>query len=343
MEFTPKKIRRGILLSVSVSILAIIALILFTQDDISLKVFTQIDMRYLLVAVYITFMFWFLKALKLRLLVVSMGGKVSLLRMFNIYLASAFVAHITPSSSGGLPFIIYFIHQEGLALGKSIAITVVDNIFNLFFYLVAGPLLLIAWGEYLKMSPLVSKLFYLALVLVIGFIVAVIVLIFNTHWAISMINWIGNFNFFKKFFSQEKLKKFNDYIEKEVKYFNEGMEILVKNKEDLFLIILYTILYWVFYLALPPVLLTGLGIDINIFPVVLALLVFNFIQPIIPTPGGSGGAELSMAYLFKFMVPGYILGVFVALWRFFIFYFSLIIGGILFIEIVKGTEFLGKN
>ena len=343
MELSRKKVRKGIILSVSVSIIAIIAVILYTQDDITLEIFTQIDIRYLLLAIYVTFMFWFIKSLKLRLLVISMGGKVSLSKMFNIYLASAFVAHITPSSSGGLPFIIYFIHREGLPLGKSIAITVLDNIFKLLFYLIAPPLLLVAWGEYLNMGPMISKLFYLALIIVVVFILAVIVLIFNTQWAISLINWIINFTFIKNFFTQDKLEKFKGYVEKEVKYFNKGLEILSTNKKDLFLVIFYTILYWIFYLLLPPILLKGLGINVKLFPVVLAQLVFNFIQPIIPTPGGSGGAELSIAYLFKFMVPGYILGIFVALWRFFIFYLSLIIGGILFIKIVKGTGFLAKD
>ena len=340
MELSRAKVKRGILLSVSVSIIAIIIVLIFTQDEFSFKAFTHIDIKYLFLAIYITLMFWFLKSLKLRLLVISMGGNISLLKMFNIYLASAFVAHITPSSSGGLPFVIYFIHREGLPLGKSIALTVLDNIFSLIFYLIAAPILLLAWGEYLNLGPVIGDLFHIALILVIGFILAVIVLIFNTQLALTFINWLTSFSFIKNLFPEKKLAGFREYIKKEVDFFNEGLEILSKNKKDLFLIIIYTILYWLFYLTLPLVLLRGLGVNVGFPPVILAQLVFNFIQPIIPTPGGSGGAELSIAYLFKFMVPSYLLGIFVALWRFFVFYISLIVGGILFVKVVQGTEFL---
>jgi len=69
--------------------------------------------------------------------------------------------------------------------------------------------------------------------------------------------------------------------------------------------------------------------------VILAQLIFILFRPLIPTPGGSGGTELGFAYLFKFMIPNYFLGIFVALWQFFMFYVSLVIGGVLFIHLLK--------
>ncbi len=337
MDLSQIQVKKGILLSVGISILAIITVISFTRDDFSLQVFTHIDINYLLLALIITFLFWLIKSLKLRLLVRSLGGSVPLLKIFNIYLASAFIAHVTPSSSGGLPFIIYFIHREGLPVGKSTALTVIDSIFNLLFYLIVAPLLLVAWGEYMRFGPQITKLFYLALFLVTGFILLIIFLIFNSHLAISFLDWLVSLSFVKKIIGEEICVHIKAYVQKEINYFNEGLEILIQKKKELFMVILYTILYWLVYLMLPPVLLRGLGARIEIVPVILAQLVFNFIYPLIPTPGGSGGAELGIAYLFKFMVPNYILGIFVALWRFFSFYLSLIVGGILFVRLMGKT------
>ncbi|MFW6238874.1 MAG: flippase-like domain-containing protein, partial [Halanaerobiales bacterium] len=125
-------------------------------------------------------------------------------------------------------------------------------------------------------------------------------------------------------------------------FFREGMGILLTSKKALLLVFLSTVAYWFFYLSLAPVLLDGLGVDIPLPPVILAQILFNFIQPLFPTPGGSGGAELGFAYLFKFMLPNHLLGIFVAIWRFFIFYTSLLAGGIFFVKLVRDTDFFQR-
>jgi len=65
-------------------------------------------------------------------------------------------------------------------------------------------------------------------------------------------------------------------------------------------------------------------------------VVFYFILPFMPTPGGSGTAEMGFASLFSFFVPLHLLVLFVGAWRFIVFYFNLCIGAIvLLVEIKK--------
>ncbi len=340
MELSRKQIKRGIILSVSVSIVALLLVMLLTRENLTLKTFTRVRVSYLIAAAVITLVFWTLKTLKLKVLARSLGGRISFSKLFSIYVASAFVAHVTPSSSGGLPFMVYFVHRERLPLGKSTALSVFENMSNVIFYMVIAPVLLLVWGNHLHLGSVITRLFYIAVVLVIIFIIVSFVLVFNTHLALVFVNWLTGLGLVNKIFSRESLEKFKNFIETEINYFNQGFQLLIKKKKQLVLLIFYTILYWLFYLSIAPVLLLGLGLKVAVPPVILAQLVFNFIQPVIPTPGGSGGAELSFAYLFKFMVPGPLLGVFVALWRFFIFYASLIVGGICFIQLVQGTDYL---
>lgn len=343
MGISRETIKRGIIYSVSISIVALVIVMLSTQSELTLKAFGRINTDYLVMAAVIMIIFWILKSLKLQVLIRALGGRVLFHKVFGIYLASAFVAHVTPSSVGGLPFQIYFLHKEGIQLGKTTALTVLDGMLTFIVFMVSTPILLLIWGEYLNLGPKITGLFYLAILLVILFIVASLILIFNAHLAKVFINWVIGLRFVKRFFKEESLTKFKNFLEKEIDYFNDGIRLLAGSKRDMFLVIIYTVLYWVFYLSLAPVLLKGLGVEVAIPPVILAQLVFNFIQPIIPTPGGSGGAELGFAYLFKFMVPGYLLGIFVAIWRFFMFYSSLIIGGIYFIYLVQGTDYLDRK
>lgn len=343
MGLKRETIKRGIAFSVSISVLTLIAVMLWTQSDFSLRTFSRFKSDYLILASALTISFWILKSLKLQVLVNVLGSGVAFHRVFSIYLASAFVAHVTPSSFGGLPFQIYFLHREGLPLGKTTALTVLDGMLTFIFFMVATPFLLLIWGEHLNVGPKLAGLFYIAVILLVLFVCVSLILIFNAGLAKTFINWLTGLNWLKKAFSKDKLAGFRRFVKIEVDLFNDGIRIMAAEKRGLFLVILYTTFYWCAYLAMAPVLLLGLGLEVAIPPVILAQLVFNFIQPIIPTPGGSGGAELGFAYLFQFMVPPSLLGVFVAIWRFFMFYTSLVVGGLYFVHLVQGTDYLDND
>jgi uncharacterized membrane protein YbhN (UPF0104 family) len=88
--------------------------------------------------------------------------------------------------------------------------------------------------------------------------------------------------------------------------------------------------YWALYLAIAPVTMVGLGVKVPVVRTLLAQIVFNIAQPFIPTPGGSGGSEIGFAFLFQSVVPRPRLPLFVSTWRFFTYYASLAVGGLLF-------------
>jgi len=210
-------------------------------------------------------------------------------------------------------------------------------------FMLSTPIFLLLWGDYLNLGPKITVFFYLAILIFILFMVICLVVIFHVQIAIVVIEWITKLRVVKKLFSQRSLWRFRKLLKREITYFNEGIRLLINSKRDLLLMIIYSLFYWLLFLGLAPVILMGLGVKVPIPPVILAQLIFNFIQPIIPTPGSSGGAELGFAYLFKFMLPGYLLGIFVVIWRFFMFYSSLIIGGILFIQLVRDSEYLNNG
>ncbi len=340
MGISSQQIKKGVILSVSVSVTALLIVMIFSESELNLGSFTKLNFNYFILAGILTVVFWLFRALKLQVLIRAMNGEIKLKNIFGIYLASAFVSHVTPSSFGGLPFQIYFLHKEGLPLGKTTALSVLDSMLTIIFFMISTPFLLVIWGGQLHLGPKIQSVFYLTIILLTIFILVSLVLIFNTGRAKVFLNWLVSRRLAKSLFKDKSLLKFISFLEREIDFFNEGIRILSGSWQNMSLAIIYTILYWVFYLSLAPVLLVGLGVKIAIPPIIIAQLVFNFIQPVIPTPGGSGGAELGFAYLFKFMVPGNLLGVFVVIWRFFMFYLSLIIGSIYFVLIVRGTDFV---
>ena len=88
----------------------------------------------------------------------------------------------------------------------------------------------------------------------------------------------------------------------------------------------YTMIFWGTFFTIAPIVLWGIGITFNLAHVLLLQVIFYFILPYMPTPGGSGAAEVGFASLFSFFVPHFLLGLFVTAWRFIFFYLNLIIG-----------------
>jgi glycosyltransferase 2 family protein len=340
MVLTWKKVIRGIFFSLTVSVVSILLINILSQSNLSLKMFYRINPFYLIIAALITFSFWLMKSLKLRVLAHTLGLNLSIYRVFSIYIASVFVANVTPSSTGALPFQIFFLYKEGLPLGKTTVLTVLDAVITFLFFLIITPVLILNWGMNIKFGVDITQYLYIAVIIVLVFIAFIIILIFNTHIASLLLNKILGIRLLEKILSKERVQNLKLFMEREINYFNEGLSLLLRSKEDILMVLVYTGFYVFFYLSLAPVLLRGLGVSISISSVVLGQLVFNIIQPLIPTPGGSGLAELGFAYLFKFMVPAYLLGIFVLLWRFFMFYLSLSIGGLYFIYLVRGSGYL---
>lgn len=103
MIISRKQIKKGIMLSVSFSIIALIIVMVLTQNDLAFKGLVRVELKYLFLALLITFLYWLMKTFKLKILTTAMGARISTYKVFSIYLASSFLAHVTPLASGGLP------------------------------------------------------------------------------------------------------------------------------------------------------------------------------------------------------------------------------------------------
>jgi len=147
-----------------------------------------------------------------------------------------------------------------------------------------------------------------------------------------------------KFFKKEKILHSTDKIIFETKEFHKSFNLLKENWVKILLSVLYTTVFWGIFFVIAPLILRGFNINFNLSHILLMQVIFYFILPFMPTPGGSGTSEVGFASLFYFFVPHHLLGLFVGVWRFIIFYFNLSIGIIvLLVEIKKLKKKRGKN
>jgi uncharacterized protein (TIRG00374 family) len=138
-----------------------------------------------------------------------------------------------------------------------------------------------------------------------------------------------------KFSKKETISHFFDRVILEINEYHKSFYLLKENWIKLLLSILYTIIFWGTLFLIAPLLLWGFNLSFNFSHVLAMQVVFYFILPFMPTPGGSGTAEMGFASLFSFFVPLHLLVLFVGAWRFIVFYFNLCIGAIVLLVEIK--------
>jgi uncharacterized protein (TIRG00374 family) len=117
--------------------------------------------------------------------------------------------------------------------------------------------------------------------------------------------------------------------------------VIKTGKYQFLLNVLLSGLNWICKFSVITVLL--MGFDIPTQPVTFFLFqwIILVIMTIMPTPGGAGGAETTFYFMFSSFVPGGILGIVTAGWRFITFYFLLIVCSLLFL--ILGAHSVGRR
>ncbi len=337
MKLSRRSLRKGLILSIAISVAGILLLLTFTKDDLSAESLLSVEGAYILGAFIAILGSWISKSIRLQHLCRGMGYSPSVFYLFKVFLTAAFVAHVTPSTSGGIPVQIYLLHKWGIPLGKSSALSLLDSMLTTAFFIAAGSVLLFLWRRNLSLSPEVSVIMNFAIAVIFLLVLLFFAVFFNQRLLKSIISWVDRSQFLARLFGKDRMNRFSKWLDDEFRLFREGMDSLLSTgRRNFAWAIFYTLLYWIFYLAIAPIILLGLNVKVNLVRVLLAQIVFNIVQPFIPTPGGSGGSEVGFAYLFRGVVPRGKIGIFVGAWRFFTFWASLIVGGFFFMRFFRG-------
>lgn len=269
---------------------------------------------------------WLSKAFRIYVITRGIGQKITLGDCFQIYLATCFVSHITPFNAGGTPLEVYLLHKKGLSFGRATAVTTIDlGLHSIVYLLILIGTFSLNVGFLKQMGFLEEGLIWKALavitlILVIG---GILYLLIRLRWSKKISLFIAKKGWLKG-------------LQQELFLFKEGSQLLIKsNWSAMFKAVMASISYWLFYLLLAPLILLAMGKTVNFFGLMYSQLFFNVAQAIIPTPGGSGGAEVLLSYLFHGITGDQGLGLFVLLWRIYTFFSSLLVGGFFFWRLTR--------
>ncbi|MEM4645887.1 MAG: UPF0104 family protein [Archaeoglobaceae archaeon] len=316
-------------LGVLLSLLTMYVIFKLTETSLTWQTLTNLNPIYLLLAFVLQVIFWVFWAVRLRMITLYTGFRISYFYSLKITLSSMFVAAITPSSAGGEPVRIKMVSDKGVPIGASTLVVLTERILDSLFFATALPIFLILTGFSTALGFKVAILFSIIL---LSFIYLLYHILKNEH---------GIKRFSQIIAKIVRKKGFEEKVERELRNFKIGTQILSKPRKLVHLFSL-TAMMWSAGFMMPSSLLIAMNSDPQYLLSYTSQLILVIISLIPITPGSSGLVEVTMAYLYSNFVPFSILGSLIVIWRFITYHMNIIFG-LIALNISAIGKFFGKR
>jgi len=253
---------------------------------------------------------------------------ISILRAMRIATLRIFFNIITPFGFGGQPFAVVSLTREGIPPGKGSSIVVIKLV-TLSIVVQLGAL--ISFTLYHRQIETMGfvRIFFLIASFVGAAVTALIIIGFRyPKLLIRGLTWIG------QLLHSVRLLKSSENLKRRI-----IREAALARKSFRLYFLLGTGFNCVAYagqLLLLYAILRGLGIEVPLSDSLVLGTILLFLIMFMPTPGAIGFAEAFFLILYARVVPTYLLGVALILWRFFYHYLSALFGAVSSSQYVTG-------
>ncbi len=335
-RFERGKLIRQVFLSVFISIVSM-ALIFLAISWRGIRVdISELHPYWLATGVGIMAGSWLVDGIRLWLSTRAWKKKISFTDAMGTVLSGYFMAAITPFFSGGSPAQMYVLTRSGLSWGEAGSLMVITGVLYQLSLLVMLFLLIFVFRIGFALHGFLLDLLYSFAVAYSILIALLFFLLLRPKVLYQLIGWGMRFvrrRFKRVKFSEEAVW---EWVGEFMVDFRRGFTIFIREKPQYLAwnmgcyLCQYLMLFSVAYIVL-----AALGAIPNYLQVLGAQIPLFYVFSFIPSPGASGGVEISIASVFAGLVGPEKLGMFVLLWRVITFYLQLMAGGAAFFLILK--------
>ncbi len=325
--------KNKILLALGISLLVVVVLTFFTVDENTWETMKGIRLFDLLIILGIVVLCWTFNGLKLKILAAGVGFQLPLLTAVEVGLVDRFFSNITPSGIGGQPVKIMALAKSHISSGKASAIVVVELLLRLSFFLFSLPIVVYKLYDLFMSYQGIELFFVMFPLIMVGLIAVVYLLLYKPRWLVIAFFWLLNRKIMVKLISEEKRYAWKRAWAREIHIFHENVWLYLDDSVWYLLsAFLVTVLLWVTRFTILYFVIQGLNLEADLMFLFLIQLFLYVIVIFIPVPGGSG-VEAILAFLLQGVIPTSIIGIVVALWRFFMYYVYIIAGGLVSVKV----------
>jgi uncharacterized protein (TIRG00374 family) len=319
------KIINRLFILIGIGLLLHAIFLAYTIDPKSFELLYRIKWYYLVLITILAISPWIGHAFRIVMWSRWLDYPISFKSAFAIVMANDIGAAITPTAVGGGPVKIGMLVNKGMPAPKATFMVLLSATEDIIFYGTGIVLTLLYMhhvieqlGAYLfKHSYWLIGLSIFFLAVVLGW--KTVKLIFKKILSYFPVSW------------QLRLSRFNDGLRH---YFSDigqtYLDVVKTGKWRLAVSILILFFQWFTKFTILAIILISLGIPFTWFDMYIKQWIIWMGMLIIPTPGASGGAEAAFLVLFKGSLSGDLPNLIVSTWRFFTYYFILILSVILF-------------
>lgn len=321
----PGAIRVGAIGFALASLAGFAALFLITQDVRgSLAGFREFRPIWVLPALGLAALDWFGGGLRLKILVRPLRIPIGYGRCVQTSAATAALAYLTPSGTGGGPAQFYGLLRSGASLGRAVAANFASVTVNLLFLSLAG---FGAWalgaadeieGIRLPVANLsAARLFEWS---ALGFAgLATVVLLIALSPRLPRVLIVRLFGTGPRVRS---VLRFLSELHGSIRLYG------ARGKTALLLATAVNVVPFGARFVMGWAVLRGFGIDAGFWNVVVLHVMLQFLLYFMPTPGASGVAEVLAPAVMSAFLPQSLLVAYTAVWRFFLAWITILVGGI---------------
>ncbi len=323
-------------------ILFAILFVYFIKNDFNsiIDIIGDMQLKFVFLAILLLLLSFTLEGVILFILLNRNGQKYSLFSSILLVFSGQFFNGITPFSSGGQPFQIYYLSKKKFSTSR-VTLTLLAS-FIIFQTSVFTYSIISISTRYSFLRTHIPNLFFVILTaLLINLIVPVFVFSLSKfpkfrYFIIHKVIYGLSCIFFLRF-----LRKFIPNIEKFIDNFTREIEIFIKNKLLILSAFALSLLRLGLFFLIPMILFLSLGyydiVSEYWYEMIIGAAIVNMVSSAVPLPGGTGGAELMFITVFSkaFGFDNLTATSVSIVWRGITYYFALLLGAVSFFTITR--------
>ncbi len=291
----------------------------------------------ILLCIIIVFLYWFLRALSLYIIVKRYKKRIRFKVIMLQTLITQFFNGVTPFATGGEPMQVYMLTKSGVKVANATNIIIQEFIMYQIALIFMG---ILALGLNFKfnvcsVSPVLGNL------IVLGFIINIIIglvllfVSFSKKFSKFIVNICLKIGIKIKLIKD--VEKTTESWNEKLEDYNESGTMLKNNKSLFFTCVLINFLSLLIFYLIPFFIFMSMGYNVGIIEVIVSSAFILIIGNFVPIPGGSGGIEFGFLEFFKVFLPQGPLKSALIIWRGITYYLGIIIGGVA-LGFFKGDE-----
>lgn len=271
------------------------------------------------------------QALKRRLFLKTTLKKDLPLISMNAVLLCKYYDNITPLGSGGQPFEIYYLRKKGIPVGVASGVPLVCYALDRIAYVIVALTVMIAYGfgditTVLKVLCVIGLVVNAAIPVALGFFTLLPATAEKIAGFVAKIFKFLHLTKDAETFKHKTTDSIVEYAEC-IRYF------VKKSKARMLLGLLLSLLSFVALYSMPYFVIKMSGTaNVGWWNIFCLTVICYTTVTMLPTPGNSGGAEVSFRSIFASYIAGGTLFWAIMSWRFFCYYLSILVGLVLIIS-----------